>query len=369
MFSISVDAPKGCEIIYFPYWRFKGVRYSCFFTGVEYRFMDISALAVEGSFTHIPFSLGLRSQALPLKIIQGETSARFIRPMEFKTAIMEQERRARAFGKDHNPIFEDDMGETASLIYSPFYINNNRLFDGILNKSTGAVVPDDFDPKAYNMCRPEKETLFIPGLCPGCGWDLEGHFNSLVLVCRNCHTLWRAKEGRLWKVKYGSALPDNPSDLMVPFWKIEAKISSMAISSYADLVRMGNFPKKIRPEWEERPLYFWTPAFKIRPEIFLRLNTALAIVQPDPLLEEKIMGNIHLPVTLPLSEALQGIKITLASLVRPLKKYLPLLSAARVVPKEIKLVFLPFESRHHEYYHRDLNLSINKNILALSHNL
>lgn len=69
---------------------------------------------------------------------------------------------------------------------------------------------------------------------------------------------------------------------MIPFWRIKAEIAPIAMASYADLVRMGNLPKAVRKEWETKDLYFWTPAFKIRPKIFLRLNTQLAIAQPDP---------------------------------------------------------------------------------------
>jgi hypothetical protein len=86
-------------------------------------------------------------------------------------------------------------------------------------------------------------------------------------------------------------------------------------------------------------------------------------------LEKKIRKNIHLPITLPSSEAVQSIKITLASLVRPLRDHLPALPRSRVTPKEITLVFLPFEPGTHEYVHQGLNVSINKNILALSNNL
>jgi hypothetical protein len=132
---------------------------------------------------------------------------------------------------------------------------------------------------------------------------------------------------------------------------------------------MGNLPKAIQPEWENQPLYFWTPAFKLQPKIFLRLSTQLAIAQPDPPLAKTLRTNLHLPITLPSAEAVQSIKITLASLVRPLKDHLPDISSATAVPRELGLVFLSFEPRHHEYVHPNLNIAINKNILTLSNNL
>ncbi|MCP4719334.1 MAG: hypothetical protein GY860_07740 [Desulfobacteraceae bacterium] len=367
-FSLSAEAPADSEVFYLPYWRFKGVRYTCHFSGVESRFLDISALAMENYPSQLPFSLGFRSQALPLKLISNETQGKFIRPIQFRTAIKASDKRARSLGKDQSPVFQEDIGETTSLIYSPFYVHKNSLFDGVLNKVIRAE-PTDIDMKPLNLCRPEKETVFVSGICPGCGSDLEGHFDSLVLVCRNCQTLWQSRGSRLGKIKYGCAKPAHPDDVMIPFWKMESDISPIPMNSYADLVRMGNLPRAVQPKWEDQPLHFWAPAFKIRPKIFLRLNTQLAIAQPDPLLEKKIRKNIHLPVNLPSSEAIQSIKITLASLMRPTKNHLPGLPGASIAPKNISLVFLPFERRLHEYFHQDLKVAINKNILALSGNL
>lgn len=368
-FSPSPDIPTNYDIIYLPYWRFKGIRYACCSSGVEHRFLDISALAMEEGPPQIPRSLGFRSQALSLRLVSNKTRGKFIRPVEFKTTLKTLDKPGRSLKKNVSPVFQEDIGETTSLIYSPFYIHKNRLFDGILNTPIQTILPGDMNMADQNLCRPERETVFVSGICPDCGWDLEGHFNSLVLVCKNCHTLWRTRGNKLGKVKYTSAKPKQPDDVMIPFWKIKADIPPISMKTYADLVCMGNLPKAIQPEWENQALCFWAPAFKLQPKVFLRLSTQLAISQPDPPLEKTLRKNIHLPITLPSGEAIQSIKIILASLVRPLKDHLPDLSKATVVPKEICLVFLPFEPRHHEYVNPDLNMAINKNILALSGNL
>jgi hypothetical protein len=368
-FSPSPDIPTDNDIIYLPYWRFKGVRYTCCTSGVEHRFLDLSALAMEQGPPQIPFSLGFRSQALSLKLISNKTQGKFIRPVPFKKMLQGLATPGQALKKNQPPFFQEDIGETASLIYSPFYIEENRLYDGILNTPLQTILPDDLDMTAPNLCRPERETVFVSGICPDCGWNLEGHFNSLVLVCKNCHTLWQTRGSKLGKIKYASEPPRQPDDVMIPFWKIKVDLPPIPIQTYADLVRMGNLPKAIQPEWENQPLYFWTPAFKLQPKIFLRLSTQLAIAQPDPPLEKTLRKNIHLPITLPSAEAVQSIKITLASLVRPLKDHLPDISSATAVPRELGLVFLSFEPRHHEYVHPNLNIAINKNILTLSNNL
>lgn len=365
LFSLSSPSPKGCEVFYLPYWRFKGVQYACSFSGVDSRFLDLSALALDRADRRIPFSLGFRSQALPLKLVSTDTPGKFLRPLSFKTSCLDPG--SKAVPKDQEPVFKETIGETFSLIYSPFYLHENRLFDGILNQPLHADFTGNFDLADANLCRPEQETIFIPGLCPDCGCDLEGHSNSLVMVCKNCHTLWQARDNRLAKIRYQCARPLNRDDILIPFWKIKARISPLALASYADLVTMGNLSPTLKPK--DQDLYFWAPAFKIQPKIFLRTCTWLTLAQPAPPLEKKIWKNRFLPITLAASEGVQSIRVTLASLVRPAHDLLPILAESRVTAESITLIFLPFESRHHEAFHSGLNLAIPKNVLALAGNL
>lgn len=367
LFSLSPLGPQDCDLIYLPYWRFKGVQYACHVTGVKPRFLDLSALALDGVGGQIPFSLGFRAQALPLKLISSETPGNFLRPRSFKNTLPLSEQGSTSIRKDQEPVFQETIGETCSLIYSPFYIHENRMFDGILNQPLPPGLPGNFDISESSLCRPEQETVFIPGLCPDCGWDLEGHSNSLVMICRNCQTLWQARANRLARIRYRCARPDHGDDVHIPFWKIEARITPLALASYGDLARIGNLTLTRQPQ--DQTLYFWAPAFKVQPKFFLRFSTRLTLAQPDPPLEKKIWQNTLMPVTLASAEAVQSIRITLASLVRSAKDLLPVLAESSVVPQDITLVFLPFESRHHEVFHPGLNLAIPKNVLALSGNL
>lgn len=335
---------------------------------MEHRFLDLSALALTEPSEKLPFSLGLRSQTLSLKRVSAETEGRFVKPAGFKEALGQAENRITQVRGKSEAVFSEDIGETLSLIYSPFYIRDDVLADAILN--TPAAAGTDFSAKHLDFCRPEKETVFVSGLCPSCGWDLEGSADSLVLVCRNCHTLWKARNHRLDKIRFGCAPPNSQEDAMLPFWRIRASITGRTpLKSYADLVRTANLPKAVQPDMETRPLHFWAPAFKIRPQIFLRLCSQLLIGQPRDKLTKKISANPLMPVTLPASEAIQSIKITLATLLRPLRDHLPGLPDMIVRPDHVMLVFLPFEPGHQEYCHPGLNVAVNKNILTLSANL
>ena len=57
-------------------------------------------------------------------------------------------------------------------------------------------------------------------------------------------------------------------------------VKGIALKSYADLARAANLPKMIRPEWEGQEVYFWVPAFRLHPSLFLRLSKQMTLFQP-----------------------------------------------------------------------------------------
>lgn len=319
---------------------------------------------------HLPFSLGFRTQALTLKRVSARTRGKFIRPSAFKTIMTASEKRSGKIKRDAPPAFREDIGETFSLIYTPFYLKNDHLYDAVLDiPIPGQASGKNFNFQNLDFCRPEKETLFLSGLCPACGWDLDGHAQSLVLVCTNCQTLWQPRQNKLDRIRFQSATAHRPDDVLIPFWKISAQITGFSMASYADLARQTNLPRAIQSHWENQTLFFWAPAFKTRPKVFLRMAQQLLIKQPCPDQKKEIQKNHHLPITLPASEAVQSIKIILASLVKPLKENLPDIASAKISPKTISLVFLPFETGPHDYLNTELNLSMNRKIMDLSKNL
>ncbi|MGD8461310.1 MAG: hypothetical protein PVH27_13225, partial [Desulfobacterales bacterium] len=147
-YMLPSKAPQSKDLLYFPYWRFKGMLFSCAGNGVEHKFVDVSHQAVASPI--FPVSLGLRSQALKLKFITPDTEGRFIKPTQ-PLARIEEDFDER-FGKTlPKPVLHyAHIGETISLIYAPFYIEN-RLYDGVLNSpvATAAVADFDLDQLAF----------------------------------------------------------------------------------------------------------------------------------------------------------------------------------------------------------------------------
>ncbi len=370
MFKPSERTPKDRNIIYIPYWRFKGSQFTCSIEkGVRHQFMDMSRLAIPEEIGPFPMSLGLRSQALPLKLVSGDTTGTFIAPLGFKKALALMEAMLTAIKPKEPAVLRQYIGEARTLIFSPFYIEENRVFDAILNKPAGHAGPEILNAEKLGAFRPDQGTAFIAGICPSCGWDLHGSSDSLVLVCKNCDSMWRPKKDELVRVEFACAQTEPGDYIYMPFWCINADISGIPFCSYADLARIANLPRAILPEWENRKISFWAPAFKINPEIFLRLSRQFTVFQPSPKLSRKIHGLELHPVTLPPREGLESIKIVMAVLVKPARKWLPLLPETKVTPKKVRLVYMPFEKRHHDFFSPEMRISIAKNSLTAGTNL
>ena len=359
-------APKDKSLIYFPYWRFKGMLFSCIEDGIKHRFLDLSHQAVDSRY--FPISLGLRSQALKLKFVAPETPGYFLQPTQPIEDVMKIFER-RFSSTQSGPVFHNAyIGETLSMIYSPFYVQD-KVYDAILNQAVSAVLPDDFDAESFSGGTPDWQTRFVPAVCPSCGWDLDGDREALVLKCKNCNTAWRPARNKLKPLKFAH-IPENGEDTFyLPFWRIKADISGLPLRSYADLVKIANLPKVLQENFNDIEFYFWIPAFKVRPEVFVRLARNITLSQPQQKLIAEFPEAGLCPVTLPIEEALESLTINLTSFVIPQKDFLPRLQDIEITPTRVLLVYVPFQEKNQEYIHPEMLLTINKNHLKFAANL
>jgi ribosomal protein L37AE/L43A len=359
-------APKGKDLVFFPYWRFKGMLFSCLESGIKHRFIDVSYQAVESRF--FPISLGLRSQALKLSFVTPEKSGYFLKPtFSFNNAM--NIFKLRFSTSLPSPVFyQSHIGDTISLIYSPFY-EEGKIYDAVLNKALTSMPPDDFNASSLPGGRPDCRIQFLPTLCPGCGWDLEGRRDTLILLCRNCSTTWEPAKNGFKPIKFATIPAKNEKIIYLPFWRIKTEIDGIKLDSYADLVRVANLPKAIRKNWKDKEFHFWSPAFKVRPRVFIQLGRNITLSQPEEEMGRELPKARIYPVTLAIEDAIESLTMSMAGFIKPEEDMLPILKDITVKPKRYLLVYMPFVEQYHEYVQPELYLAINKNQLSLASNL
>ena len=360
-YLLPSKAPEEKELVYVPYWRFKGMLFTCLEKEIRHRFVDVSQRAVDENL--FPLSVGLRSQALKLKFVTPKSQGTFLKPtLPFEEVLEIIDHRFT--GQLPGPIaHRAHIGDSLSIIYSPFYMEK-KLYDAVLDKAVSSDLPDDFTLSQFPEWRQQKGLNFLATLCPHCGWDLDGQRDSLILNCKNCTSVWRPLKDGFSKLN-AAHLPEKGDDVIyLPFWRIKGDISGVKLDSYADLVRLANLPKAIQDEMEKIRFHFWSLAFKVRPQNLLQLSRAITLAQPGENLVSGVPNARLHPVTLPLKEGVESLKLTLVDLIRPKSRVPELAPEIRTDPKSFLLVYLPFHEKHHDLVQPLFNLSVNRNMLA-----
>ncbi|MBW2558995.1 MAG: hypothetical protein JRD69_09245 [Deltaproteobacteria bacterium] len=316
------DRAPGKEIIYVPYMRFKGNVFLCKNASIDHRVVDITRLGVPLS--GIPLSLGFRPQAMKMKFVTHDMAGSILSSTLKSDDILDSAGAHTAAFVSKKFFHRAYIGEALSRIYLPLYMEGNKLFDAITNQFLVSL-PADHDVLAPLMDKcPRWNVTFSPTICPNCGWDLDGEKDSVVLTCSNCDSAWQASDGRFAEVSFNVVPGSREGSLYLPFWKISAETKNeMGIRSYADFIRVTNQPKVVQKDWENRGMSYWIPAFKIRPRIYMHLSKQLTISQEKFETGDRVSRLNLYPVTLPHSEAVQSLKITLADSIMSKEKLFP----------------------------------------------
>ncbi len=360
------NAPEDKELLYVPYWRFKGMRFSCLAGKMEHQLVDVSHKAIDDE--QFPSSVGLRSQTQKLRFASSEIKGRFLTTtLSFSKMIDIVDKRFNA-SLSRPIVHQANIGDSLSIIYSPFYFDG-RLVDAILNQPITKKLADDFDTSVYAGNHLDWNLRFLPTLCPHCGWDLEGKRDSLVLGCGNCRSVYKPGQNGFSKLTAVHLAGAGEHLRYLPFWRIKADISNIALNSYADLVREANLPKTVQPGMPDPAFHFWALAFKVRPQFFIKLSQTMTIAQPaGKFLRGTPSSNLH-PVNLPLKEALESLKLTLSGIIKPRRKVMSILPDIQITPRSFVLVYLPFVEKQHDLVQPGMGLAVNKNMLAHAKNL
>ena len=354
------------NLIFIPYWRFKGVAYSVIPFEVRHRIFDSTLLAY--SHRVLPPTLGIRPQALKIRFASVEMQGTFIKPrMSLQEAAMRIQNQFEALegGLPGSPPFHRQfIGELGSLIFFPVFVRNGTIVDGILGKVMGPKKDLLLDDPRSGI--PEHWEIHpISTLCPNCGNALQGGRESLLLLCTICQVVWNPSSGRLVAGRFEVFPGKGVSSVYLPFWMIRVAVEGIDLKSYADLARAANLPRMIRPEWEEKEIYFWIPAFRLHPRLFLRLSRQMTLFQPVEKTEALLPDASLQPVTFSEESATASLKIHLAKLLSKKGDYFPRLHEIGIGPSKSKLVFIPFTSKGGELVHPQLGIGLQRQTLSV----
>ncbi|MCK5098768.1 MAG: hypothetical protein KAR45_11735 [Desulfobacteraceae bacterium] len=369
-------------VVYVPYWRFKGLEFILSSDQVSYRVIDNSWRAIDGADMHgIPATLGLRSQTQKLKFIQPETKGVFLPHSITKKEIlrrMDKEYSGNSGMNDNQQKGKKrkqayiHIGEIISLIYLPFYRTKYELFDGLTGKQVD-VLPEQLEQLSDQSKLPGYNFSFMPGLCPNCGWELAGETDSLVLLCKGCFRAYLIRNKGLKQIEVQFASPGNDmgadTDIFIPFWKLSIKFSKISCAKYSDIMKLANIPKAILEEHKIKDFYFFIPAFKVNPKLFLRLGKQASLIQPDSVLLDKLPEVDVYPADLPLQEGLEAVLPVLMDLCKRKKELWSLLIKEKIKLDKHSLVYLSFKEAGLEYVQPEFRFSLPKNSLKFGRKL
>jgi predicted RNA-binding Zn-ribbon protein involved in translation (DUF1610 family) len=352
------------EIFYVPYWRIRGIVFSCD-EELEVKSSIVDATHCGVGAEIYPESLGLRPQALRLRFATPESGILFPEPsLMFDQAFEKIQAGLPHYQSGNAPIrifHRSFIGEKVSIVYAPFFLKNRILHDGILGKPLKSrkdemnIMPSP--GKARHLLKA------LPALCPECGWDLDGERNSVIFFCKNCNTAWCLTENNLRRKDFLVLRGGEGHTTHLPFWRIRADVAGLDLHSKADLVRLGNLPVVVRADWESTAIYFWVPGFMVHAPLFLRLGRLLTLQQPDDFKEGEEVRIAPQSASLPLRDVTDSLKTIIASLIATKKRTWPSLGTISTKAEQTDLVYIPFQEQKDEFFNSSLKISIAKNAL------
>lgn len=358
-------ARESGDLYFIPYIRFRGSVFLVSGSEISHRIVDTTQLG----FTDLllPPSLGLRPQAMKLQWASCQTSGRFL-PMTIKLqSILARAANLSDMASRGNAdmLHRAYIGETLSFLYLPVRQEEKNLFDAVTDAALSPAPGDTFLQERSRPFQRRWQADFIAALCPQCGWELPGEGDCLALPCPNCHTAWELSGRGLQQLPWLQGESRQEAAMWLPFWKIAAGIPELAVSSFADYVRVTNQTVAGGRPGKEEPLSFFIPAFKVRPKIFLQTATRMTLSQQHfHLAPGAGHSRRRYPANLALSEARQALKVTLAASALNKKAVYPLLPSIRFTDVRATLVYLPFHDDGHDLIQEQCGVAIAKNVLS-----
>ncbi len=367
-----IPAPPGPgeNVLYVPYWRLKGMVFTCTAGSIRSGAVDLSHIALTAS--TLPWSLGIQTQLARLRFLAPGVTGTFFAPtLTIGEAIAGCEANLKQLGVPpwtETALHRAWIGEQTSLLYYPLARRDGQIVDALQDRIFESV--GQWEARAPATKQPDFQVRFYAATCPDCGVNLDGDRDTLVLTCRNCDRAWRRGSEGLEEIPF-YVIPDKTGgeQFGLPFWRIRVGVEEISLASFADYVRFCNLPRAVTQVMEETPFFFWVPAFKVNAALFLTLIRRVTLFQWQGEFERRLGSLKCHPVTLPAEESAESLKTVLADLAADKRTLLPGLENTGIVMKEALLVYLPFRAKGGELIQPQIPLGIQRKALQYGLNI
>lgn len=355
--------------LFVPYWRSKGIEFSIRAAGIQDSVVDRTWNA--SKYACFPSSLGVRPQTLKLHLMEPGRQAHVLPALTPPDAPPPVPPLSSLIGRnfpEENDLlfFRTFLRDAFALIYLPTHVTGGTLCDGVDSKPLD-VPPSDLpednwpvdDLQDFRYC-------FMPAICPNCGNDLAGEKQSCVVFCPTCMLGYSISNGLLQGTPFLVTKGGSRNSLLLPFWRFHLEPEGLPLPRTTGRI----LPGARMEEFDTQNVFFWIPAFRLNPKLFLRLAHLATMAHLD--VEQEDAGS-RVPsiqaVTIPAAEAVKSIKLVLALLSPRNQELLFRLNHLEVTVKEIALVLVPFESTGYELTNRQIQTGIHRNALKYGRNL
>jgi hypothetical protein len=355
------------DMLYIPYWRIRGVAFSCLQPGGKDRFVDVTFLAAE--IQVMPPYLGLQARAFKLRFLSSVKKGRFLQPQLPLEGFLSQ-----WSDENINPADQQELeiprqfrqafiGETISLVYAPIFIQDGGIYDGLGRRQLGRANGSDLGKFSTSGPEGSRQVRFLPVMCPYCGADLEGEKDSQVLLCRNCDRIWDYSQDELKQIDFGimKAGDESPS-FFLPFWRIRTRINGRPLQVQRPLTRSTIDPGPSSAKGNKEENFYWLPAFKLSPSVFLTISRAVSLRQP---LEYSLLDTLpkgqYYPVNLSWDEAAEGLNAVFADFLKT--HTFPRALSMSIEPLDHLLIFIPFRLQGNELVQETMSVGLSRTAL------
>lgn len=363
----------GAELFHLPYWRVRGLRFAALADPPEVAtgLLDLTVPATP----HLPAAscLGIRPQAAPLTLAPGLSPA-----LPASTPRLQALEAALVYlPRQGKELLSCLLGEGDAVVQAPHRLEDHSeyflLVEAFPDGKAHRISVDAAQALRAALAAPRTSRLaFLPLLCPECGSDLPAEAGAAALLCPRCALAWRVRDGRFSPLPFEIRGKPQGEERLFPFWALTVEAADLSLRTMADLSRLAE-PYRVRREgWEDRPCELLIPAFKIAPNVFLRLARMMTLGTQGIGVCSEAGGTRLLrseAVRLPVEEAREALPAVLCSLSAAKRKSFPLIAGAGLSVPRAKLVFFPFRLRGAEWFHEETGQALRAETVRYGANL